>query len=87
MQSTSEFKSQEDFDKFMDVGGGKQKLQEMARRDPRAAQEFTARNARYIKTRQTRSTVAKNQRVASEARRAAEVNARNAEVKKKLGIK
>lgn len=87
VQSTSEFKSQEDFDKFMDVGGGKQKLQEMARRDPRAAQEFTARNARYIKTRQTRSTVAKNQRVAAEARRAAEVNARNAEVKKKLGIK
>lgn len=87
MSTQSEFKSQEDFDKFMDAGGGKQKLQEMARRDPRAAQEFTARNAPYIKTRQTRRTVAKNQRIAAEARAKAEVQARNAEVKKKLGLK
>lgn len=87
MSTQSEFKSQEDFDKFMDAGGGQQKLQEMARRDPRAAQEFTARNAKYIKTRQTRRTVAKNQRIAAEARAKAEVQARNAEVKKKLGLK
>ena len=83
----TKFNSQEDFDKFMDVQGGGEQMRNLARTNPQAAETFQRNNAQYIRTRQSRRNVAENQRLAATARRQAEVNARNAETKKKLGIK
>jgi hypothetical protein len=83
----TKFNSQEDFDKFMDVQGGGEQMRNLARTNPQAAQNFQRNNAQFIRTRQTRRTVAENQRLAAQAKRQAEINARNAETKKKLGLK
>lgn len=83
----TKFGSQEEFDKFMDVQGGGEQMRNLARTNPQAAESFQRNNAQFIRTRQTRRTVAENQRLAAQAKRQAEINARNAETKKKLGLK
>jgi hypothetical protein len=83
----TKFGSQEEFDKFMDVQGGGEQMRKLARTNPQAAESFQRNNAQFIRARQTRRTVAENQRLAAQAKRQAEINARNAETKKKLGLK